>query len=372
MSDPERGNTFKSIAFVVSEYKPGRCGVFDYSVRMAAGMQALGFEAVVLCVSGIAGRESLRSGEAEVAVSAFRPETAACHDILAVQYVTPGPRQRDCIRNAIPEAEHKRIHLMIHEIWRTPSLDFKLTTKESIVSLFQRFAVFRIIKALRPKTVSCSNGFYQEHLNKAGIRASLSPMPGNIPLGAGTTPPPGLDPPTFFDRRHNEFIWAAFGSIYCSYLNPDTFFARMRSARNEFDRPFKWVVAGNQKESDLVAFRAAAAAHGFGEDIHFTGALEPEAIDWILRNSDASFSATGRDFWQKSGGTLAAVERGLPVYFPRKAANPDACIEPELYTNLRLLLSSHAAVGNYSGPHSLMGSARHLVGLLVDANGHDG
>ena len=353
-----------SIAFVVTEYRPGSCGVFDYAVRMAAGMQALGLRAMVLCTAGETPPASIRSGDAKVGVRIFTPETADEFKVLAVQLVPSSYRSTIGFAKMIGATGHKRIHLMMHEMWRIPTMDFPLTAREKLRSILQRRMVHRFIKILGPATVSCSNQFYRKHLLGAGIPASLSPMPGNIPVGDGTDAPDAAADTCFFERTGEEFVWATFGSLYGSYWDPVVYFGKMREAQSGFPRAFKWIVIGSQKSADVEAFAAAATANGFGGDIRFTGRADPETVDWILRNSDAAFSPLGRDFWEKSGGTLAAVERGLPVYFHRPAEDPRPCIEPGLYLDPGLLLREHRPRQNYDGPHSLQNACLRLLEIL--------
>jgi hypothetical protein len=356
----------KRIAFVIPKLKFGACGVSDYSLRMATTLATFGYRCSLLAIEPIACRESTDG----VALRTYSRAEATEHDVLCLQFVPNLKKEGRRMISQMADSRHPRIHLMIHEFFRISSTESPLNIKERIKSRCQLHQLRSLIRKSRPNTISTSNEHYQKTLLDYGIIASVSPMPGTIPCGTGDLGVGEIgDVVNWFLRANGEYIWVIFGSLYTEFWDSRLYFQKIAGVASHNQRPHRWVVCGHQSAANEARFRSAASEHGFGDALHFTGPLPGRSIDWLMRNADASLSGTDWSFWEKSTGVLVAVERNIPVYFPRNEAAGHNMMDVGLYTNLETLLANTTGFTTsrpaYQGAHSPQGAASRLLEILT-------
>lgn len=306
-----------SIAFAVPDLRPGKCGISDYSIRMAALLARRGIVTQILASHSSVAETLIETPEGTVRIGPLNRSTSSSFDILAVQYVPGFNDSHRRFQRDVELTRHPHIHLMVHELWLTDMRNYRLSLRKRIVAARQKQLLKRLIKKWKPASLATSNRHYQAILARSKIEARLSPMLGNIPMTPASGRPGGLKLPSWWPRKPSEFLFVSFGSLYTDYWDSNEMFAQARKLATEKNAAFKWVVVGKIPPSDQAAFQAAAVTAGFGDSIHFTGSLAGDAVDWWLRQANASFSGTPGEIWGKSGGILAAVERRLPLLLPR-------------------------------------------------------
>jgi hypothetical protein len=306
-----------AIAFAIPRLTPGRCGVCDYATRMAGLLIQRGIPAILLAVEGDSIGTNLETVEATIPTGHLHSREAATGGVLAVQYVPGFGESNRQFHQAVTNCAHPRVHLMIHECWRMSMRDSRLPLRGRLVAYRQKLLLKRLIKKWGPKTMATSNRYYQTALRNEGIHVECSPMPGTIPVTGQLSPPENLELPSWWTIRHQMFLWVSFGSLYTHFWDSSEMFRQAQEISSTDGQRFAWVIAGKLDASEQEAFLRAAANHGLSEYLHFTGPLPSAAVDWWLRQADASFSGSPGEVWGKSTGILAAVERRLPVLLPR-------------------------------------------------------
>lgn len=356
------------IAFLLQEIRLGACGLTDYSVRMAEALTDLGHEIAVLCVGSFDRMIHPTPDGGEVVFASAAEHAPKDYDVLSVQYVPPTRAAAGQLFALLRETGHPRIHLMIHEFWRISTEDYQLTARERVRSFLQRSQLRKLIRRTCPDWITASNSYYSQHLNRAGIRAVVLPMPGTIAIGDHDRPDDPALPPEWFRREGNTFLWVIFGSLYTNFWDCDAYFREILALSKIDSRKHSWVICGKQSEGDKRKFLEAASSQGYGENVHFTGMLAAKSVDWALRQSDGSLSGTSVRFWEKSTGALVVIERGVPIYFPRECNTGLNFEEPLLFSSLGEMMGSHRGnypnLNTYDGSHTANNSAKSMISLL--------
>lgn len=354
------------IAFVIKNVRPGTCGVTDYCSRMALTLSNDGHHCALIGTESIP-EEHLSP---EIPIRLLRPEEVSQFDIVAIQYIPDLKASGKLFFAQIAALRHPNIHLMIHEFFRISSRQHPLTIKERIKSRLQLYQLRSLIRRLRPHSISTSNEHYQKTLLRYGIKTSVSPMPGTIPLYGDSSKPVEIVAANWFHRQNNDFIWVVFGNLYTSFWDCSAYFHEIRRLSESLGGSHRWVICGRQPEDEQSRFLAAASASGFEKSVLFTGAIAARSVDWLMRHADASLSGTSGGFWQKSTGVLVALERGIPIYFPREKSKSIGSLgEATLYQNLEQLVSDRLLSPGlpklYEGRHTpklAVESFLHIVG----------
>lgn len=352
-----------SIAFILPEVKLGACGVSDYALRMATTLAGLGIRCSLLSTEPI---EPSRTS-AGVSIGPADAEEALGYELICIQYVPNLKPEGRRFFSQMAGLRHPKVHLMVHEFFRISSKEHPLGIRGRIKSRFQLFQLRSLIRKTRPHTISTSNDHYRKTLSEYGINASVSPMPGTIPIEAEGHEPVELGAAEWFRRKKGEFIWVVFGNLYTNFWDCAAYFREISRLGESTAESHRWVICGKQADGEESRFRATAS--GFADSVIFTGPVPAASVDWLMRNADASLSGTGGDFWQKSTGVLVALERGLPIYFPREKLLSRDFGEPTLYHDLGQLvrdrIRSNGCPPPYQGPHSPRLAAERLLEIVA-------
>lgn len=304
------------VVFCLPAIFPGRCGVTDYSIRMACAFHAIGWNAVIVDGSTHDGVSRIHTSEGDVDVIPLKNFQCAATDVLSIQFVPNSSRKHWHWIKRVAALNPVVSHLMMHEFWRVATPAVPLTPREKIRAYPQRLQCEWLRARLAPDVISTSCRFYQDTLTKAGWPALLSPMPGNIPTNVDHAAPANLKHIEWFIPQRKYFTWVAFGSIYARYWDPAAYFLESRKLVDLGNHSPKWVIAGRQTPEDMDLLMRAAEQAGFSEEIEILGPCEPAEIDWLMKHADAAITGVSAVCWDKSGGVLAARERKLPVFAP--------------------------------------------------------
>lgn len=356
-----------SIAFVLIEARPGACGLTDYSARMASGLQQNGVKTALLDANPKESNEIQRTTQG-VSILKLTPELASDYDCLVIQIVARYNRRGLDFISKIYECRHRKCALMIHEFWEIDILDYKLSLKARLRSILQQRQLRFLIRKLKPYLITTSNPFYANYLNSKGIPAIISPMPGTIPISRTAVDPNELIEPDWFQNPEGAFIWVVFGSLYAGFWDCNSYFEEVAALTKKyrFKEP-KWIICGAQSQDSKRRFLDAAKANGYGSSVVFTGKESPENIDSLMQNADASISGTSPYFWEKSTGVLVAIERNVPVYFPRDQDIEIPTTHELIIRNLQDIISREGLIKSeqsYTGMHSLQNSVARLRNLI--------
>jgi hypothetical protein len=300
------------IAFLFPVLRPDRCGVSDYSLRMAALLTASGHECALLCnrLEGPS-REGIETLHGAWEVAIFDR-----FDLVAVQYTPSSWKDHLGIARILGTRRSTRVLWMIHEFWNESTPDHRLTLREWASSLRDRILAGRFRKQVRPELIATSNPFYAELLNKHGFPCTVLPIVGTIPPEP-IAAPPDSSLPGWWTSREGWSLWVSFGSLYTSYWPRHAFVEALRDAHRSSGLKFAFVVCAKQSEEDREAFIALLYEAGIPYQLHFTGSIPTAEINWWFSQADASLAGTGYENWEKSTGVLTAVERGVPVWLVR-------------------------------------------------------
>lgn len=302
------------IGFVIQNPRPGACGVTDYSIRMAEGLRNLGVEAIILGANGSASA----GGTSAIRVEPFDERTAASCTDLVIQYVADTSADGRSFQDRILALRHPRYRLMIHEYWRESTRDYALSPRERLAGWRQKRTLISFLRRLRPLSIATSNPIYADALRRAGIKAAVWPMPGTIPINpAGNDTIPPEIAAHFPEAGGATFTWVSFGGLYTRFWDLDRYFSEVKDVAGGIISTHRWVICGRQTADDAQAIAAAALRAGLAEQVNLVGAQPAGVIDATMRRASASFAGTQMEHWEKSTGVLVAIERGIPVYFPR-------------------------------------------------------
>lgn len=308
---------FPSVAFAIPSLSPESCGITDYAIRMAALLGSLGVKTGVLYGTGSHIDEDITTTDGMVVTGILNCENSLKYDVLAVQYVPSFKDQKKNFYNAVTIIRHPGLHLMIHECWRFNLGNYRLSLRGYLASYRQKRLLKSLHKQWKPISTATTNQYYQNLLSKSGIEAFVSPMPGGIPVVHGGGIPADLELPEWWNTRKKKFLFVSFGNLYLEFWNCSEHFKEASEVAKLSNNNFAWVICGRQSAGAILSIQEAARNYGFSESIFFAGALPPASVDWWLREADACLSGNPGELWPKSSGTLAAVERQLPVLLPR-------------------------------------------------------
>jgi hypothetical protein len=161
--------------------------------------------------------------------------------------------------------------------------------------------------------------FYKNQLSEIGVEAEILPLFGNIPIVA-----PGAVNGMFDawaelrrQRPHELLLGGYFGSFYPGAEDPE-FCSGLRQLAKNTGKKIVCFLAGKQDTSALARWRALEAESGDLVRWIYIGELQEEQVSRYLQQLDFGISATPWHLVNKSGGTAALVEHGVPVLVPRE------------------------------------------------------
>ncbi len=327
------------IAILCSRAEAGRDGVGDYSVRLAAGLSAVGHEALVLAerdttLAAHAQTVETREGIRVVRLPASASDTqrgewlaaelnAFSPDWVIVQFVCWGLADRGILdpppTALIAALSRWRVAVYCHELWL--GLDRGATMRHRLWGWRQRRSILRFLALARPALVLTSNPAYGAILERFGLRAQIVPLHGNIPVSGAAADEArqlivkrlGRVP---WSERREVLMLAVFGSVFPAW-NPRPALSWLRTEAERRGQRVLLVSIGRPSQVGEALLAQLAAEEGPSLACVALGEAEPRMVSGLLQEADIGLPSTDWLLLGKSGAAAAMQEHGLPILIVR-------------------------------------------------------
>lgn len=327
------------VAIICSSAEPGRDGVGDYSVRLAAALAAEGHQTMVIAerdfaitgsdvvkgerdgvpllrLPGSAANETRARALAE-GLDEFRP------DWVIVQFVCWGFADRGVLdpplSALIAALSRWRVALYCHELWL--GLERGATLRHRWWGRRQRVAILRFLTQLRPALVMTSNPGYRKVLERFGWSAQIVPLFSNIPLHReGSAKFLAL-----LEQRAGRPLWksrndvvmaAVFGSVYSEW-RPQRALQWIGAEARRRNRSAVLVMAGRRTPQGEVLVERLARELSASMTVIALGEIAPETVSGLLQEADIGLPPSDWILLDKSGVAAAMTAHGLPMLIVR-------------------------------------------------------
>jgi hypothetical protein len=212
------------------------------------------------------------------------------------------------------------VHVMFHEIWQGESKDS--TLKDKIIGFFQKRSAIAVVKALKPKCISTTNGYYQNSLSKAGIDTNKIPVFSNMPLGDSTRRNIYEQLPADYRIDNTDYVLACF---FGGFHHHDLLAERIKQLSVSVnDHLNKKLIVTHAGKSPGIKEQFAKLSEVTGIPMHVLGQWAENDIADYLGICDVSLSNHPKVLFEKSGSIAAALYNGCPVIILRDGfANDD-------------------------------------------------
>jgi len=317
------------VVFLCGSLEQGRDGVGDYVRRLAVSLADKGIEVAALalndkhCTELYEGTqqaeeknltvvripagwtEKRRFEHAKKWIDEFAPNW------ISLQFV-PYSFHPKGIPSKLPKylstlkSPVRKWHIMFHELWiGTGSL------KETLISIYQRFIIIRILNALKPAAINVSIALNQHRLKQVGFNSAILNLFGNIPKANLVANDSFTQP---LQGKKNILY---FGGPPRSEFREQVI-TGLKSFCSRFPEPVNVVlVSGNSQEKDhFVKLLEAelAACHSTIIDLGF---LETDQLSNLMTTCSAGIIRSDPRYIGKSGSAISMLEHGLPVWMPK-------------------------------------------------------
>ena len=339
------------IAFINSSAEPGRDGMGDYSLSLAAALRSLGHSVLVV---GLTDRwvttvftdansdgveleripSSLSLGEridtACMRLKTFRP------DWMSFQMSCYAHHRKGILcgfNRHLPRlvATCENWQVMVQELW--VGFHVGAPWKHRLVGAVQKYGIQRALRILRPKLLQTSTPLFQAFLRTLGMEASVLPLAGSIPVD----PDPGEGwflemlgeegSPVAAEERSGHLVGGFFGAIYPGWES-EGFFPSLRKVAEKTGRKVTIFAAGRMGAVGEAIWNRLAKEHP-GIRFRKLGELPFVRVSHYLRNLDFGIAATTWFLIGKSSATAAMLDHGIPVLVPGTAYRPRQTLQLE-------------------------------------------
>ena len=342
------------IAFITSSAEPGRDGMGDYTLSLAAALRTLGHSVVVV---GLADRwlgDSLQTALQEnaegVAVERFsaslpigeRIDRACARmkefrpDWASFQFSCYAYHRKGMLAGLarhLPRltATCENWQVMVQELW--VGFHVGAPWKHRVVGAVQKHWIQRALRILRPTLLQTSTPLFQAFLRSLGMEASVLPLAGSIPVD----PDPGEGwflellgeegSPVAAEARSGHLAGGFFGAIYPGWES-EAFFPSLRKVAEKTGKQVTIFAAGRMGAVGEAIWDRMAKEH---PGIRFLklGELPFDRVSHYLRNLDFGIAATTWFLIGKSSATAAMLDHGIPVLVPGTAYRPRQTLQLE-------------------------------------------
>jgi hypothetical protein len=340
-------STVRRIALICTGIEEGRDGVGDYCRRLALGLRTLGADCTLLALNDRLIQREILTEASELSPRSLRlPEnmphreklaTAARFladsrpDWVSLQFVCYGFNRKGLVLRELfwlPRLlRNYRRHVMLHELW--VGLGVFHSAKNIGLGTIQRRLLVQLLRRLEPAVVDTTNAFYHQVGIRAGIRAGILPLFGNIPVTTNTADAWLSDlivrsgGPDLRHDRQSCWIFGLFGSILPRWP-AEPLLSRLEAIGKRAQRRIVVVAVGHLSRYELDLFERRARAF---PSIHFThaGPRTTAETSQFLNSMDFGLTSHPLYLLGKSGSTAAMLEHGLPVIASWGDIAPELC-----------------------------------------------
>lgn len=348
------------IVFIASCLEPGQDGVGDYTRRLAAECIRQGHPTIIVGLNDPKVSEPLfveqamegtpvsvlrlpsmlpwneRVMVARKWVDAFNP------DWVSLQFVSFGFH-----RKGLPFGLGKRLvdinskaswHIMFHELWLGLADDSSV--KHRLWGVTQRRIVRDLIRRLHPQMAHTQAEPYQKALSWEGIKASILPLFGNIPLVKGDGWEILLGPLVTqaagkYQDRTKLYLAGVFGAVHPEWNMEQTINTLLPLVQRCQKRLVLVFIGKNNLTSE--AFDKLKSTLGDRATMVAAGERTDVEISKILQALNLGLATSPSQMIQKSGSVAAMLEHGLPVLVTRNDWHLRGTISPPLEMSSRIL-----------------------------------
>jgi hypothetical protein len=320
-----------NILFICGSLEPGKDGVGDYSLKLAAELKKAGHKTMLVglndkhtnvLVDNTAGElpvirfpQSMNNQQRfegfQRKLDSFKP------DWLSLQYVGYSFQKRaipfGLARQLKKLSINAKTHIMFHEIWQGESKESNW--KDKITGFFQKRAALAIVKALKPGCISTTNQYYQKCLSNAGISTNKIPVFSNMPLGNPSQNNIYEQLPADIRMNSAEYVLATF---FGGFHNHDQLASRIKQLSVSIS------VKLNKKLMITHTGKSAGIKEQFAKLSETTGIRMQALGEWAendiadyLGTCDVSLSNQPKVLFEKSGSIAAALYNKCPVIILR-------------------------------------------------------
>lgn len=313
------------IIFFCGSLEPGRDGVGDYVRSLAHQCRESGHTTLSIALNDrhlepwfthddpLEIRHSVRTPPSarvdfvHEQVAEFKPD-AICWNVVPYGFNRRG-FMPGWLTRLVHRLEAYPQHVMLHELWI--GAERGASWKDRCQGGLQRLRLLRWLNEFRIRTVDTSNITYRTMLQRAGVRAGILPMIGNVPLPADAAPSTTATPPA----PGAPWKGVIFGSIHPQW-DPVPTYRWLQQAARHTRRPVEITAIGHAG-AGLEHARSAVA--DFEPEIrwHDEGMQPLDVISKTLLASDFGLALHPWALIGKSGTAAALSEHGLPVLVPR-------------------------------------------------------
>ena len=314
------------VLFICGSAQPQRCGVGDYSRRLAGELIRQGNQASIISLMDADILTSVVETQMDMAtsVTVFRlPYTNGYKhncieaksflenfnpDWVSLQYVPfsfhPKGLPIGLSKHLKLLTEGRHFQIMFHELW--VGMDRYADIRIKVWGKLQLKLILSLIKNLAPDIVHTQTGLYQTMLSKLGIRTRFLPLFSNIPvvinqLNNGETK-------TGF-KQEDTISLVLFGSIHKNAPIHE-FAQELKSYSINNSKNIKLIIMGR---SGKEAERWSVEFQKLKMEVISAGEQTGNNISKILNDADFGISTSAYEMLEKSGSVAAMVEHGLKV-----------------------------------------------------------
>lgn len=323
------------IAFLTSCLEPGKDGVGDYTLSLAAESSRNGHEVCLLALNdrhvdrerGCPAPPTLRLGPALRWPERFaraREFLLECDpDWVSVQFVCYGFHPKGLpLRLGQwlgPLTQGRRVHVMMHEVWI--GAEAGAGFKDRWVGHLQKYCVRNLFRRLRPEVVHSSNSAYVGLLRQNGWPAKPLALFGAIPVGrqAGSgwlfdrLKNAGL--PCSAETRQDFWIFGMFGTLHPVWP-PEPLLGYLQEAGRRQGKRIVLAAIGRLGPGQQL-WNSLTREYAGQMDFLQLGEQSPETISQFFHEIDFGIATTPYALIGKSATATAMLEHGLPVIVNR-------------------------------------------------------
>jgi hypothetical protein len=318
------------IRFLTSSIEPGKDGIGDYTLRLAAQCEKRGHDVEIVAFNDKhlaqteSGEKRLRLPRAmgmSERLRSFENWSAgrAEPDWASVQFVPYGFHDKGLVGGWREPMKRLAIgakrQVMAHETWI--GQEKSAPWRHRLMGAMQKPQALRMFKELGPKMVHTSNEFYAGLLAREGWPAKVLPLAGNIPISAKFSEQErkSFEQKIGVADRPSICVVGIFGAIYPEW-NPARIIPNLREAAAEHGKRLVIVAFGRIGPGAAVWEKMK---RDFGAQVFFgaMGELRPAEISGVLQELDAGLCVSPFELLGKSSAVATILEHGLPVIVSR-------------------------------------------------------
>jgi hypothetical protein len=314
------------VLFICGSAQPQRCGVGDYSRRLAGELIRQGHQVSIISLMDAEVSDSIIETQMDlnIAVSVLRLPYANGYkhncteakpfldnfnpDWVSLQYVPfsfhPKGLPVGLSKHLKRLTESRNVHIMFHELW--VSMDKSAVIKVKIWGKLQRELILSLVENLNPLVIHTQTGLYKSMLLKYGINAQLLPLFSNISVENNR-----LKKNIVNSHYENEQVLSMvlFGSIHKN-APVQQFASEIKSYSSKMSKQVRLVLLGR---SGKEAERWSETFQKFNMEVISAGEQTEEKISEILSNVDFGISTSAFEMLEKSGSVAAMSQHGLRI-----------------------------------------------------------